>query len=88
MSYHRISRLLATRSAARVQTFCTPERSEVQGLWDSMMAGSAPESGGPWSVAELLSEAEINGHLAEVSKGGYVGWRLLPDEGPVGPVQA
>lgn len=44
-----------------------------------MMAGSAPESGGPWSVAELLSDAEIDNHLAEVSKGGYVGWRLLPD---------
>ena len=76
MEYYRISRLL---DAARVQTFCTPERSEVQGLWDSMMAGSAPECGGPWSVAELLSEAEIDGHLADMSKGGYVGWRLLPD---------
>lgn len=79
MGYHRISRLLDTRTAARVQTFCTTERSEVQGLWNSMMAGSAPESGGPWSVAELLSDAEIDNHLAEVSKGGYVGWRLLPD---------
>lgn len=78
--YHRISGLLATRAAARVQTFCTTARPKVQGLWDAMMDGTAPESGGPWSVAELFTEAEINDHLTELSKGGYVGWRLLPDE--------
>lgn len=78
MGYHRISSLLDARAASRIQTFCTPSRSEVQGLWDSMMAGDAPESGGPWSVAELFTESEINDHLAEVSKGGYVGWRIAP----------
>jgi len=76
---HELSLIACRRTAARVQTFCTPERSQVQGLWDSMMSGDAPESGGPWSVADLLSDTEIDEHLAERSAGGFVGWRLLPE---------
>ena len=67
----------ALRTAAlRVQMFCTPVRAEVQALWDAMMDGTAPESGGPWTTEEFADQAAADARLGELSSGGYVGWRL------------